>query len=191
MRINLDYFKNISDDKYLALIDEFINYGKKGTKEERVMDYVADNVMKNVFIELISGICRNKLNKSIELIEISDKKNIDLIMQAVKVYMDMAQKVNNLSESDAEYKELVSSLLKIGRWAYNDDRLLNIDYYTRDIYEGVIYYVASDVIKYGNIDSKETLYKMMFYVFLCKDYPNSLLNTSGKILNNVMLSVLL
>jgi len=112
-------------------------------------------------------------------------------MQAVKVYMDMAQKVNNLSESDAEYKELVSSLLKIGRWAYNDDRLLNIDYYTRDIYEGVIYYVASDVIKYGNIDSKETLYKMMFYVFLCKDYPNSLLNTSGKILNNVMLSVLL
>ena len=81
-------------------------------------------------------------------------------------------------------------LSKIATHVYKDDRFYNINYYIRDIYEGVMYFVAENVIRYGNDESNQTLKELLFYISLCYSTPGSFLKTSGEVLNNILYKML-
>ena len=184
MIINVKNFLNLSDDQCVNLVDMFVHGENKGQQSNSISMQLAYETMKPIFTGLVIGICNNFLNESINTLDISKKENIDLIMKAVRFYFDREQEIMNYS--DVEKQDAYYELSKIANLVYRDDRFYNFGYYSRDIYEGVMYFMAENVMKYGNEKSKETLRYVLFYISAAETMPDSFLNTAGKVLNTIL-----
>lgn len=187
MTISLELYESLSNDQCLELIYKFVN-GENNEYAGSMVNLVAYKTMKPIFEGLIQGICTHFLKVNGYDLDVFDKENIDLVMKAVKFFMDREQEL--IKSPEDKKNDACFELSKIATHVYKDDRFYNINYYIRDIYEGVMYFVAENVIRYGNDESNQTLKELLFYISLCYSTPGSFLKTSGEVLNNILYKML-
>lgn len=183
-------FKNLTANQCMYITKEYVNYGNSGSSEQNFLINVANDIARPIFKELLKGSIRCFLKESISSdIDLTREENVDLAMRAVQAFMDEEQKCTRLQGD--ELFECAKSIFRIGAVAYRDDRVYNInrmynlDFYRRDIYDGTMTYLAENAIKYGNTQSKETLKMVMLLILLNVDFPDGLLYDSGVVMYKV------